>query len=291
MDPGSLPPDGAGERFQYFPGCSLKASGHENSASFRAFCERVGIDLIELDDWNCCGSSSAHSVDPEVARLLPQRNLSRVPRGERLLVSCPSCFIRLKTAQMELKSDPDKRTAYEDLWGVPFDAGLSILHVFEVFGRFHHLSGRDDRFSGTLKGLRTAAYYGCMLARPPALRNEPSHHGIMEKILSGFGSEAVSWGYRAQCCGTYLSVTKPRVAEAVVNRIMENALASGAECLVTACAMCHLNLEIRCTLKKRVPIFHLTELISLAMGEKGYGPWFRRHLIDPVPLLRSKGLL
>jgi heterodisulfide reductase subunit B len=130
-----------------------------------------------------------------------------------------------------------------------------------------------------------------MLARPPSLRFEPNHHGLMEKVLSGFGAGPVSWGYGTQCCGTYLSVTKPKVAETVVNRIMTNAMDCGAECLVTACAMCHLNLEIRCTVKNPVPIFHFSELISLALGEKEYTQWFNRHLIDPIPLLKKRNLL
>ncbi|MFH1156174.1 MAG: heterodisulfide reductase-related iron-sulfur binding cluster [Pseudomonadota bacterium] len=288
--PGPEAPGDGRVRFSYFPGCSLKTSGHENSASFKAFCQRVGIELAELPDWNCCGSSSAHSIDPVVARLLPQRNLSLVPLGEPLLVACPSCLVRLKSAHNNLKNDPDSQKAYEDFWQVPFDRDLKIRHFFELFSLIR-LTGNNDDPSRTLNGLKTAAYYGCMLARPPALRFEPSHFGLMEKILSGFGAETVPWGYGTQCCGTYLSVTKPKVARTVVNRIMDNAVQAGAECLVTACAMCHLNLELRCTLKDPLPIFHFTELISLALGEKEYGGWFRRHLIDPVPLLEKRSLL
>ena len=82
--------------YSFFPGCSLKASGHENTQSLLKFCDMVDIELKELSDWNCCGSSSAHSVNHDVARDLPLRNISLVPEGVPLLIDCPSCLIRLK---------------------------------------------------------------------------------------------------------------------------------------------------------------------------------------------------
>jgi heterodisulfide reductase subunit B len=77
----------------------------------------------------------------------------------------------------------------------------------------------------------------------------------------------------------------------MINRIMQGAKDSGAECIVTACAMCHMNLEVRCTLKNPVPIFHFSEILSMAFGVSGNKDWFSRHLIDPRPLLKSKGLM
>ncbi|MGM0642770.1 MAG: heterodisulfide reductase-related iron-sulfur binding cluster [Thermodesulfobacteriota bacterium] len=277
-------------KFSYFPGCSLAASGNENNLSLLRFCSLMGIDLVELDDWNCCGSSSAHSMDAVVAQRLPERNLALAPEGRALLVVCPSCMNRLKLTHLRLSRDSRARAAYENLWQRDFDFDLDIVHFFEIFERVD-FKDRVKDLGGALKQIRFAPYYGCMLAKPPELGHETGHYGLIEKSLSSIGAEPVSWPYFSMCCGTYLSVAKPDVATEVVNMIIKGAVDSGAECLVTACAMCHLNLEIRCTLKEPIPTLHFSELLSMALGEDDHKRWFPRHIVDPVPLLKRRGLI
>jgi len=277
-------------RFSFFPGCSLKASGHENTQSLLKFCEAVHIELTELEDWNCCGSSSAHSIDEKVARYLPMRNLSMAPKGIPLLIACPSCLLRMKSSFLKIKSDPAVRLDYEAFFGKPFDDGLEIIHFFEIFNRIRLEDHMKDP-GGKLKSLKVAPYYGCMLSMPPDLRFEKSHAGIMEKSLTQLGASIVSYGYANRCCGTYLSVAKPDIARKVVNEIIFKAMEAGAECLVTACSMCHLNLEIRCTLDNPIPVLHFSELLSMALGAEDHKKWFPRHIVDPVSLLKKRGLL
>ena len=276
--------------FTYFPGCSLAVSGHENNLSMYKFCRLMGIDLVELSDWNCCGSSSAHSMDARVARRLPERNLALAPEGRPLMAACPSCMNRLKLTHKRLSENSRERAAYEEFWQREFDFDLEIIHFFEIFDRVD-FQRRSKGLEDALKQLRFAPYYGCMLAKPPALRREPRHYGLIEKSLSRLGADPVSWPYFSMCCGTYLSVAKPDVATEVVNRIIRGAMDSGAECLVTACAMCHLNLEIRCTLKNPIPTLHFSELLSMALGEDDHKRWFPRHIVDPVPLLKKRQLI
>ncbi|MCF6248939.1 MAG: hypothetical protein L3J69_16510, partial [Desulfobacula sp.] len=189
--------------FSFFPGCSLKASGHENTASLLKFCERVGIKLVELSDWNCCGSSSAHSVDHEVAKRLPSRNISLAPKGLPLLIACPSCMIRLKLTYLKIKGDDALRKEYEDTWGKPFDDTLEIIHFFEIFDRIV-LNDYIEKPKERLKQIKLAPYYGCMLSMPPDLRHEKNYYGIMEKTLTKLGANMISYGYAQRCCGTYL---------------------------------------------------------------------------------------
>jgi heterodisulfide reductase subunit B2 len=272
------------KEFSYFPGCSLSTSAKENDQSLREVCAHLGYRLIELEDWNCCGSSSAHSIKADLGFQLACRNLSLAPPGRPLLVACPSCIIRLRTAYYHLLKDPAKRDDYERRWGRPPDEELQIVHFFELIKANGHPIN-------TLKGIRCAPYYGCMLAHPPELRKEKNYHGLMEKMLRSFGAETVPWSYHSRCCGTFLSVARPDVAEPMVNRIIQGAQDAGAECLVTACAMCHLNLEIRCSLKTKLPAFHFSELLSLAYRRPYKKEWFAKHLVDPIPLLKRRGLL
>jgi len=270
----------------YFPGCSLATTAKENNQSLIEVCRHLGYRLVELADWNCCGSSSAHGIRSQTGFDLCCRNLALAPEGLALLVACPSCFLHLKQAQNRLLADTAARAAYTDHWGRQVDQHLRILHFFDLMAaNGHRPAGRP------LNGLVFAPYYGCMLARPPELRFEKGHHGLMEKLLETCGAHAVTWGYASRCCGTFLSVARPDVATPMVNQIMGNAMDCGAECLVTACAMCHLNLEIRCTLERKIPIFHFSELLSLAFNTGIKPDWFTRHLVDPVPLLKARDLI
>jgi heterodisulfide reductase subunit B len=274
----------------YFPGCSLESTAVENNLSLLNLFDRLGFNLIELDDWNCCGSSSAHSIDGEAAFHLGTRNLSLAPAGRPLVVACPSCLLRLRETQLKLRSDENARRAYEELWGRAVDPNLEILHFFELLHGKDLLSYSENR-EKKLQGLRFVSYYGCMLNRPPALRHEEKYHGLMEKILASLGAEPLSWPYLSRCCGTFLSVARPNVVTEMVNEINRGAKDIGADCIVTACAMCHLNLEVRCTLKPKIPTLHFTEILSLALGNTEHKGWFSRHLVDPRPLLRSRGLI
>jgi len=275
--------------YSYFPGCSLATSAKENNRSMLSFCQQHSVSLEELKDWNCCGSSSAHSIDSELAHHLPARNLALAPPDRPLLVACPSCYLRLKSTHMDIAADPEAQKEFGRMWGRAFNPDLQIINFFDMLARVAD-SGAFEKNKESLKGLRFAPYYGCMLMRPPKMRREPTFSGLMEKVLSSLGADPVQWAHKARCCGTFLSVSRPLVSARSVKTIMDGAEKAGAECIVTACAMCHLNLEIR-SQQGKIPVLHFSELLSLAGGiGQGQG-WFRRHLIDPRPLLRSRRLI
>jgi heterodisulfide reductase subunit B len=275
----------------YYPGCSLKTTARENNASLIYLFKHLGYNLIELEDWNCCGSSSAHSVDTELAFDLASRNLSLAPLDRPLLVACPSCLLRLRSAYLHLEEDQRARRHYEKMWDKPFDPKLQIMHFFEFLSQIDLLAHSTDRIR-RLEGLRFVPYYGCMLARPPIMRHEKNYFGLMEKILSDLGAKPEKWSFSSRCCGTFLTVARPEVVEPMVNEIIQGAIDARADCIVTACAMCHMNLEVRCSLKEKVPILHFSEIISLALGiaKSEYKGWFSRHLVDPKPLLKALDL-
>jgi heterodisulfide reductase subunit B len=139
----------------------------------------------------------------------------------------------------------------------------------------------------SLKGLKFVPYYGCTLFRPPRLKQERYFQGEMENILAALGAEPIPNALMYRCCGSFLSATDPEIVSPLVNEIIHSVHAAGADCLVTACAMCQLNLEIRHTGKAKVPIFHFSEVLALALGAQDYDAWFVRHLVDPRPLIRK----
>ncbi len=281
----------AEKTYSYFPGCSLATTAKENSTSMIHFAKEQGINLVELKDWNCCGSSSAHSIDHELADQLAMRNLSLAPPDRPLLIACPSCNLRLRQANMKLQESEDARNCYKQWFGKQPEPGLKIIHFFELLDQVDWKAVNHQKI-GQLKGLKFAPYYGCMLARPPAMRHMKNYHGVMEKILYRLGAEPISWGFGSRCCGTFLSVVRPDVVTDMVHEIVGNAKYSGADCIVTACAMCHMNLEIRSEAEENaLPIFHFSEILSLAFQHEGTDAYFARHLIDPRPMLKQCQLI
>jgi heterodisulfide reductase subunit B len=248
------------------------------------------IELVELDDWNCCGSSSAHSINNNIAEQLPARNLSLAPAGRPLMVACPSCYLRLKHCQLKLQKDSKLLQKYEKQFNRTINADLKILHFFEVIDQVNLKKNAQYSFR-SLNSLRCAPYYGCMLSLPPEMRHDKSHYGLMEGILRKLGAEPVRWSYSSRCCGTFLSVVRPDIVTGMVNTIVSNSVLCNADCIVTACAMCHMNLEIRCNLAQPIPIMHFSELLSLAMGDVPKSGWFDRHLIDPRHMLKRKRII
>lgn len=281
--------------FSFYPGCSLATSAKESLESLVQSFDFLGIKLIELEDWNCCGSSSAHSLDRDLGLELSSRNLSLATPDRPLLVACPSCYKNLRWAHHELNADPRKRGMLERRWGRPIPQGLEIVNLLEIIHFIGVLEGMGQ-LTGfpeekLLSGLKVAPYYGCMLAEPAPMRRAWKCHGLLERILETLGAQIMPWTHKERCCGTFLTASRPDIAGPTVNSIMDAAVQSGADCVVTACAMCQLNLEIRCNLDSKIPTLHFSEAMSLGMGAQFDPGWLARHLVDPKPILEQMGLL
>ena len=272
--------------FSYFPGCSLATTAAESNRSLMQAARILGLNLIELEDWNCCGSSSAQTMCKNLSLGMAARNLSLAPPGRPLVAMCPRCLHYLRSAQICLIDDPKTHKDLEEKWGRPIPTDLEIIHFMEVLVRYG-LDRLQANARRSLKGLRFVPYYGCTLFRPPRLAKEKYFQGEMENILTALGAEAVPHALTYRCCGSFLSATDPEIVTPLVQEIIGSAAASKADCLVTACAMCQLNLEMRNTSKTKIPILHFSEILALALGADDYEEWFVRHLVDPRPVIRK----
>ncbi|HEX15924.1 MAG TPA: heterodisulfide reductase subunit B [Deltaproteobacteria bacterium] len=256
-------------RVGYYPGCSLEGSAREYDESARAVCEALGVELVELEDWNCCGASAI--PPPPKGKGLASRNLEIARRMglEEMAVPCSACFLRLK----EVKGD-----------------GVQIHHLLDFLSeRTEEIAGKVKR---PLQGLKAAAYYGCLIVRPPEVTGaeHPENPQGMERILEAIGAEVVPWAFKTDCCGGSVAMGRKDIGERLVGRIVGMAKRAGAEVLVTCCPLCQYNLEVYQVQKEPVPCLYFTEAIGLAMG-LGALRWFKRHLINPEGVLREKGLL
>jgi heterodisulfide reductase subunit B len=279
----------------YYPGCSLHGMAAEYDESIRAACETLGIALVELPDWNCCGASSAHFLDDALAAQLSARNMLIAERqGRELLVPCAACFQRLKHADKALSEDPGRWTAET------YEGRTPVFHVNDFFHRPELLKAVKQRVKKPLVGLAGVPYYGCLSQRPPKITDaeRPENPTAMDDLMRALGMEVRPWSYKTDCCGASLAVTRSDLVRKLSGDLFEAAEEAGAECLVTDCPMCQSNLdtrqaEIEAERGKRfaLPVFYLTELMALALGDARTGRWWKKHFVDPRPLLTRKGLL
>jgi heterodisulfide reductase subunit B len=280
-------------RYSYFPGCSAHSTGLEYSLSTEATLRHLGMELDEIEGWNCCGASSAHALSHRLALTLPARNLALAQQaGGDLVIPCAACYNRLKGAEHALRSDPETRAEIEGDVGFEYTGEVRIRPLLAVF---HEDVGTERIASETrrpLAGLKVVPYYGCLLVRPPRVVefDDPDDPRVMGELLRAAGAEVMSWSHATDCCGAGLSLPRSDVVYRLVGRLAERAQEAGAEAIVTACPLCQVNLEMRQPSAPKVPSFYFTELLGLAFDLPEAGRWWPKHLIDPRPLLRSHRL-
>jgi heterodisulfide reductase subunit B len=280
-------------KYSYYPGCSLRGTGREFEDSALAVCRALGVELVELPEWGCCGASSAHNTNRLLATALPARELIRAGReGMDLVVLCAACFSRLKTAQYEMARSDDLRRQVERAVGAAYSGGVRIRHLLDVLRDDVGLKEVQKRVQKDVSGLKPAAYYGCLLVRPPEVLDfdDPEHPTIMDDLLAAMGAASRRWSYKTECCGGSLSITRPDIVSRLVDNLLDRAAEAGANCLVTACPLCSANLEMRRGRRRKMPIFYFTEVLGLALGLPESDAWLAKHLVDPRPLLREMGL-
>lgn len=274
----------------YYPGCSLEATGKEYDLSTRAVCAALGLELAELEDWNCCGATSAHNLDHLLALALPARNIARAQgMGLDVAVPCAACYSRLKKADYILRNDEEMRGEIEAAAGFDFNGESKVVSLLEALVSRVGLDVIKQRVVKPLNELPVVCYYGCLLVRPPEVAgfDRVEHPQVMDRLVETLGAVPLNWSYKTECCGASLALTNTGVVEGLVGRIAEAAREAGAAAIVTACPLCQSNLEMR---QPRgtgaVPALYFTELMGLAMGLEGADKWLGKHLVVPTQVLK-----
>jgi heterodisulfide reductase subunit B len=272
-------------RIGYYPGCSLESTAREYDLSFRAVAAKVGIELIEIPDWNCCGASSAHAVDPFLALALPARNLMIAEALELdITAPCAACFLRLMEAKKRMREDASLRKEIEEVLGRQYRGSTNVYHPLTVFSQPEVKRKIKRAVANRLKGLRVVCYYGCYLVRPPGITHldDPENPTLMDELIGMTGVDVLDWSWKVDCCGGGHALLRPELVEPLVNEIVEGARKAGAHGIVTACPLCQSNLETRQKGPNSLPVFYFTELLGLAMGlNKEAEGWWKKHLITP----------
>jgi len=288
-------------QYSYYPGCSLHASAGEYDLSTRELFAALGIKLTEIPDWFCCGATPAHNVDELLSLSLCAKNLELAEQVEGdVAVACAACFSRLKFTQHILEENETKRKQVEQAIAAPVHLNGTVKHLLEILARDLGLERLAKSVKKPLSGLKVACYYGCLLTRPNDVPNLDCVEAptIMESVVEAAGAQTVAWSHRLECCGANFTLSRPGVVLQLSNAILDSAKAAGADCIMVGCPLCHGNLDIRqkeiegvYNTQYGMPVFYLTQLVGLALGLPAEKLGLDALIVNPLPLLKERGLL
>jgi heterodisulfide reductase subunit B len=287
------------KEYAYFPGCSLEKMASSYHVSAVETTHKLGVDLRELEDWNCCGATTYFHVDELLAYTLTARNLAMAEQeGLDLVAPCSACYKNSYFTNVYLKEDPDLAdhinfALEED--NLHFSGDIEVRHLMEVYVKEVGLEKVKSQVSSPLEGLRVAPYYGCQIVRPKKNGEDVEQPEFFEDLLSAIGADPIDYNpLKVHCCGGSLILTSRRAALSMVRNLLQSAIASEAEVIATACPLCQVNLE--CYQKQvnqdfgtdlSIPVVYFTQLVGLAMGIAPEKLGIGKELVSAAPVLFS----
>jgi heterodisulfide reductase subunit B len=285
------------KEYAYFPGCSLEKMASSYHVSAVETTHKLGVDLRELEDWNCCGATTYFHVDELLAYTLTARNLAMAEQeGLDLVAPCSACYKNSYFTNVYLKEDPDLAdhinfALEED--NLHFSGDIEVRHLMEVYVKEVGLEKVKSQVSSPLEGLRVAPYYGCQIVRPKKNGEDVEQPEFFEDLLSAIGADPIDYNpLKVHCCGGSLILTSRRAALSMVRNLLQSAIASEAEVIATACPLCQVNLE--CYQKQvnqdfgtdlSIPVVYFTQLVGLAMGIAPEKLGIGKELVSAAPIL------
>ncbi len=260
----------------YYPGCALHGSSNDYEKSVQACMGALGARLKELDDWICCGASAAHVINKTLSLALPARNLGLAERDgvAEVLAPCPMCSMELIKARRELVGNPVLRREISEIVEIGLEGKTDVVNLIQVFQKIG-LETIRAAVKKPLEGIKAACYYGCLLTRPSSVLefDDCEHPRSMENVLDVLGAGSVDWNYKTECCGAGMTMANEPLMLELSNKILANAKAHGANCIVVACPMCHVNLDMKQADVERqygadygMTVYYLSDLVGLALG-------------------------
>jgi len=287
----------------YYPGCTLKTTALGLETSALAAAAALGLKLVELDRWNCCGTVHSLATDNIMNNLAAARNLVRTRESgyDRFVTLCSICYNTQKSVNQIFNEDREKKEKinafmYEE---PDYEGDVEVLHLLELIRDDVGFDQVKAKVVKPLSSLKVDPYYGCLLLRPKAIALDSQENpSIMENLLGATGAVVVDDPYKSECCGTYHTVSNVDIVVEHAHRIINSARQRGADAIATTCPLCQFNLDRRQKDVgekfpgfKSLPSFYFTQLLCIALGLGEEPCNFDLHYVDPRPLLREKSLL
>ncbi len=265
------------KKYAYYPGCSLESLAISYHLSALECASALGLELIEIDDWNCCGATAYFHADELLAHTLVARNLAKAEiMGLDFVAPCSGCYKNAYFTNKYLQQDPDLADHINyalEADNLHINGSITVRHLIEIFIEDVGFEEINRRITHPLRDLRIAPYYGCQLLRPRKDSEEIENPQFFEHLLSAIGADPVIYGSKTRCCGGSLIMTNRRAALDMVHILLQDADNCGADVIATICPLCNMNLElyqkqvnIEFGTNYSMPVMYFTQLLGLALG-------------------------
>lgn len=287
-------------KVSYFPGCTLNTTGKGFDNAVRAATAAVGLELIELAEWNCCGATYPLIVDNMLELAAPAHVLVAARnQGSTVTTACTTCYNVLKRTNKFIREHPEERERLNTFIETEYQGEVEVKDILHLLRDEVGFAAVQEKVQRPLKDLKVACYYGCMVLRPPAevAYDDPDHPRSLDDLMTALGAMPVDYPHKNECCGAYLTVSAPEVTREMVYTILKSAQLAGAQAVVTNCPLCQFNLDKRQADMAQfhagfqtMPVFYFSQLMGLALGLDASDYGWERHYINVRPLLDSLGL-
>jgi len=283
--------------YTYFPGCSASDGGAKAyNWSAQAVSKVLDIDLIELDDWNCCGSTPSISVNDLGAFCMAARDLALAEkRGLDMVTPCSACYVILNHTNSYLKQYPQLKAKVDEALaagGLEYHGTVRVRHLLDVITNDIGYDAIASKVKKPLSGLKVAPYYGCQVVRPSFGFDHPEFPQSLDKLIASMGGEPTPFPLKSRCCGGSLIISEEALALDLIRKLLESAASNGAECLITVCPLCQTNLDAyqsrvnkRFKTNYKLPVLFFTQLIGLALGIEGKTLGLNTNIVLPNEVL------
>ncbi len=278
-------------KYSYYPGCAQHGTAVDYRKSVEAVFRRLGIELEEIKNWNCCG---ALHVDDRTTRVALSARTLASARGLDIATPCNLCYSNLMRASSALEESLLKRSINEVL-STKYEGNAKPKHLLEVIVKDFGFAKLGEHVKKPLK-IKAVPYYGCLLTRPENNFDSPENPKSLDNLIAALGAEPVKYYYKTKCCGGPILLTNEDLALGLAKDLLVMAKDSGADCMVVTCPMCHLQLdakqkavEVKYNIKIDLPVIYFTQLIGLAMNLNPKELGMDKHLVPTDKLIAKIG--
>jgi len=284
-------------KLAYYPGCVAQSSGREVDLATRWVCRALDIELVDFPSFSCCGSGFLDEANEVLNVAINARNLAIAEKaGLDLLTVCSTCTGMLTLANLRL-GDPSVRARVDGALhplGIDYKGSVKVKHLLRVLTEDVGLAAIRSKVRRPLAGMQIGAFYGCHLLRPSdEMASESGEEPkSFEELLEALGATPVYYRGRVMCCGFPVQFVKPETASKLSGRQIVDAKEHGAHAMATPCPLCHISLDAYQRQAARavgqpldMPVFHLPQVVGLALGATPEEMGLGRHLVPTGPAL------
>jgi succinate dehydrogenase / fumarate reductase, cytochrome b subunit len=284
----------------YWPGCVSRGFTPELHGAMAKVAPLLDIELVELDRANCCGAGVIAEHNQERADTLNARTfaLAQQTDGALMMNICSTCQGSMSECQERLDGNSEYRGEINQTLrseGLRYDRGVVNKNFLWVLVEDIGLDNLKSMVKRPLENLRVGPFYGCYIVRPADRLNIDSEHprdGYLHRLIEALGGTVIDYAGAYKCCGFPIITMNKEASLKQAGRHLGDAIDAEADCLVTPCPLCHLNLDFQQPAAEGVigrdlgmPVLHLPQLVGLALGLEPKELGMGRHVVKPTSVI------